>query len=1037
MKSFAGHSDEVVRLAVSPDGTRFASAGQDKTIRIWNLASGQIIHTIRFDFGTGGWSGALAFSPDGSRLASGATADGKRGLLYLWDVGSGRLVRNYTYPGASKVGFEASSDGISFFPDGRKLLSGGWDQALRMWDIESGRVLRTFGGSAAVAVALSQDGAQAISGHEKGMQLWDVNSGRLLQTYPHDQRVDAVAFSPDGKSVLSADGAAAKLWDAGTGRLIRTFGGQSMSVNAVAISKDGRALVSGGDDKIVRLWDMVSGRLIHDIGEHSEIVASVDFSGDGSKVAASGARTIAFSADSARMASASDSAVSVWDAASRRLLRTTNWTSPGKDGARISLWEVSTGRLVRNFSPPVSSWASWVVPTVNSIVFSRDGSRLLVGTDDSSAKLLETATGKVIRLFRDENGIASGALSPDGAFVALGTFATLGADKSVKLWAVTGAQSTRKLEGHAQGVSSVVFSPDGARVISGSGDASLKIWDAGSGQLLRTLNGHLAGIKAIAQTSDGRRLVSAGEDTTIRIWDAASGSLLLSVLAATNGEWIAITPEGFFAASEGGGELLSVVRGLEVRSISQFFQSLYRPDLVQEKLNGDERGLVREAAARLDLSRVMASGNAPSVSIAAPRDGERLARSSMEAAIDITPHEGGVGRVEWRINGVTVGIEQPPSGPQSLRLTRSLVLDEGENEIEVVVYNSQNLVASVPARATVTAPAAVDAARPRLFMLAVGLNEYEDAGIRLKYAVPDATAISRALGQAGQGLFESVHVTLLRDDEVRREPLDNAFRKLAGEVRPSDVFVFFIAGHGKTLDGRYYFIPQNFRLNGASSVVKQGIAQDEWQRWFASIPARKSVLLFDTCESGSLASDGFETRALERAAANDRLVQSTGRTVLTATSDTADAFEGYRGHGLFTYNLLEALGAADSDGNGTVELPELAAYVHAQVTSLSQKVFNRRQVPQVRITGNYPIAKSSRIFPDAAPDILISSKPTHTVSGAASDLLVLPALGARRVRKLDAKTPVTVVRSERGWTLVAHEGRPVGYIATRELTPIQ
>jgi uncharacterized caspase-like protein len=330
-----------------------------------------------------------------------------------------------------------------------------------------------------------------------------------------------------------------------------------------------------------------------------------------------------------------------------------------------------------------------------------------------------------------------------------------------------------------------------------------------------------------------------------------------------------------------------------------------------------------------------------------------------------------------------------------------------------------------------------------MFVLALGLNEYAEEKFKLTYAVPDAKALAQALSEAGKGVYESVEVTLVQDADVMRGKLDAMFAELASKVRPSDVLVFFLGGHGKTVDGRYYFIPQDFHIEGRvtkaaldAAVVKQGIAQEEWQAWLARIPARKSVLLFDTCESGSLTGEGKETRALERGAANDRLVQATGRTILTASSDDADAFEGFRGHGLFTYNVLEALERADSDGNGRIEVAELAAYVYAQVTALSEQIYKQRQVPQVRITGNYSLAKPTRIFAGTQPGIVLPTQATHQVT-AAAELLVLPAMGARRVRELDPRTPVTLVKSDGGWTLIAREGRPLGFVATKDLAPIQ
>ena len=421
--------------------------------------------------------------------------------------------------------------------------------------------------------------------------------------------------------------------------------------------------------------------------------------------------------------------------------------------------------------------------------------------------------------------------------------------------------------------------------------------------------------------------------------------------------------------------------------------------------------------------------------------GTRATASRSTAEVEIANRGGGIGRIEWRINGVTVAVDAAPAAAaagQPLRLTRTLALDEGDNEIEVVGYNAQNLLASVPARASVTG-AATGRTPARLYVLAVGLNEYADRELKLSYAVPDAKALAEALGAAGKGLYEAVEVTLVEDAAVNRERLAASFAALAHKVRPTDVFAFFIAGHGKTVDGRYYFIPRDFRRAGERitqrDVQAQGIAQEEWQAWFAGIPARKSMLIFDTCESGTLTGDTRETELLARGAANDRLAQATGRSILTASSGSADALEGYRGHGLFTYNLLEALERADGDGNGTIEVAELATYVYAAVTALSVQVFKERQEPQIRITANYAFAKPTRVLPEAAPGMAIPVKPTHRTA-AATELLVKPSLGARRVRKLDASTPVTLVNSTAGWTLVARDAKVLGYVASKDLAPL-
>jgi WD40 repeat protein/uncharacterized caspase-like protein len=1060
IQSYKGHTDPLVQVWFSQDGTQIASVGQDKSVKLWQVSTGQLIRTTPMQGGKGDSSKPITFSPDGSLVASSPIESGNKAPLAIRSVATGQPVRAYTSASATKAGSSMSTSAIQFLPDNKQVLTGG-TYPMTLWDIASGRVLRTFSQTGISEIAISPDGTRALTATraltDNGMKLWDIASGRLLRSFPHQEPVLSVAFSPDGKHVLSQAGGityssdftkiisstpfTAKLWDAESGQLIRTFGGQAHAVNAVGVSPDGSALVSGGDDKIAKIWDAATGRLVRTLGAHTDSISGIAFSPDGTKVAASAA-ALAYSSDGTRMASVSDSAVQQWEATSGQVLRTVKWPSPGKDATKLNLWETASGRLVRTFAPPVAPWASWVQASVSSAVLSADGSRLLIGSSDNATKLLDTASGRVLHSFQDSNGIWATALSPDGTRVAVGTFGTLGTDKSVKLWDATTGRLVRRLEGHAQGVRSIVFSPDGASLLSGSDDATIKHWNVATGQLLRTFTGHVSAVMSLAVSANGTRLISASKDTSVRIWDMSSGSLLVTILGMNGGEWLAVTPEGFFAASEKGAELLSIVRGLEVDSVDQFYQSLYRPDLVREKIAGDPRGVVRDAAAKLDLTKVLASGNAPAVTLvpSAGATGDQIVFAG-----EIADRGGGIGRVEWRVNGVTIGIETPSAPPagQPLRLTRNVTLEEGENEVEIVAYNSANLIASAPARVQVVAQAPATRTASRMFVLAVGLNEYAAESLKLTNAVADAKALAAAFSDAGKDMYQSVEVISVQDTDVRRGKLDTVFTELATKVRPTDVFVFFLGGHGKTLDGRYYFIPQDFSMDGVTTpaaleaaVVKQGISQEQWQTWFARIAARKSLLLFDTCESGSLTGDGKETRALERGAANDRLVQATGRTILTASSDDTDAFEGFGGHGLFTYNVLEALERADSDGNGRIEVAELATYVYAQVTALSEKVFKQRQVPQVRITGNYSLAKPTQIFAGKEPGIVISAKATHQTA-AASELLVLPAVGARRVRKLDAKTPVTLVKSDAGWTLVAREGRPIGFVAAKDLSPVQ
>ena len=549
--------------------------------------------------------------------------------------------------------------------------------------------------------------------------------------------------------------------------------------------------------------------------------------------------------------------------------------------------------------------------------------------------------------------VLSVAFAPDGK-----TALTGGGDATLRFWDLASGRETGKFQGHSEGVRSVAIAPDGKTALSGSFDNTLRLWDLATGREIREFHGHLSWVFSVAIAPDGKTALSGSKDGTVRLWNLESGEALVSLLASPDGEQLTITSKGFFTASRRDTGMLAIVRGFEVTTIGQVHQSLFNPDLVRETLAGDPDGEVARAAEVINLDKVLDAGPPPAAAITSHEPGSHSSTDLVTVAARVTDRGEGIGRIEWRLNGVTAGVTGAPAGPgPDYAVTQELALAPGENRIEVIAYESRNLLASQPAQTTIVYDGSADTVKPKLHILAIGINAYEDKGWAapgsnevkafppLGLAVGDAKAFAAEVEKAAGDLYGEVRVRTALEREATPANLDRIVREMAAEISPRDTFVLFAAAHGYSLNGNYYLIPQDFQGGPSPEALKtRAIGQDRLQDWIANrIKAKKALILLDTCESGALTGGYTKSRvdAPASEAAVGRLHEATGRPVLTAAAAGKPAFEGYKGHGVFTYALMEALHKGDTNNNGKIELTELAAHVQRRVPELVAELGER------------------------------------------------------------------------------------------------
>jgi len=1005
----AGYGVPTDRLAFSADGAFLARWSEGRPLEVYDVAQMQRVRSVEVN------GRMLAVRVEGGGEVVGVTSSEEGVWLRRFgagvDVALGAEARAAAFaPGGTRIAL-ARATGIDLVGEGRPL--------------EPERTIATS--SAPDRVEFSPDGHALAGLWLDELTVWDVGTGEAVLRGPGGV-CSALAFAPDGGNV--ALGCEGRLWTLGLGTDDQVVGRTPGNVVGVAYTRGGReVVVARGTDLFVvdatfvatsdrsdpLAWTLFRSRSAGEV----EIVA-----GRGRTIVADGTTLSVWDTDELRVAAhvaAGDKALwlaapalgpggrvavaVVADRCSASSIPSSMITTCGQQGQErgksgVVTLEVDTG--VSHTAPlrDVISRKGW--PEVAAV--SADGARVVVAFrpvyegQPTSLLVLDGAERRLVAELTSAASVRALHLSPDGQVLTVGTVD--GRLASASLPGTGGALELPEAPVLSGTIQTIVGDGD-ELVVTAEGEARVAILEARTGRTRRMLTAEGPVVAAAPGTDGGVIAVDAAGGLVV--WDAAGvvqprsalaqapppgarlepGTGLLIApgngvaratqltsdasvwLASDPDHWLVWSDDGLFDGSRGATHLAAAVRGDRVFALDALVLGFNRPDLLLSRMGRGSDGL-RARYARKHARRLEKAGL---------REEELadLYRRAPEARIVAWNEEGGVvtltvsirsqdelARYDLRVDGVPVHADGRPAHGTSVDVTEQVAVGADAVVIEVSATTQRGTESP---RAVLHVQGTGEGVRqPTLYYLGFGVSKYSDARLDLGYAVKDVRDVGVLLANATPGA--SIHV--FADDEVTPEAIEDA-QTLLAEARPEDTVVVFLAGHGAHAPERdaYYFITHDTELD---RLAETAASYQLIEQLIASTPARKRLVLLDTCESGDDGQDlevappaGSKSRGIRGfirpisasprpTSAGDvrydinRLIEGdvfrrSGAVVISSSRGSEASYE-FRAltNGVFTHALKAALTSPDADRNGDGQLAprELEAFLLREVAAKTE-----------------------------------------------------------------------------------------------------
>ena len=905
------HGAAIRRIAIDAAGRYVASGSDDKTVRVWDLSTGRLLRILRPPLGAGneGRIFAVAMSPDGTTVAAagwtGVEWD-KAASIYLFDRATGQIKRRIS-------GLPNVIAHVAWSPDGSLLAASlGTPSGIRVFRAHDGSEVGADSAYAGTSnnVTFHRTGKLVSTSNDGFVRLYRVSENAVTlikrEKAPGGPTPFFASFSPDGSRIAVGYDNSVRVDVLAGDTLALLYSPDTRDVrngdlSRVAWSSDGRLLYAGGryalgSTQVIRVWTQAGQGAFQDLAAAGNTITDL--------VPLAGGIVYGGGEPSLGMF----------------------------DGAGRKIWERRA---------PLAEFRN----NMDSLRVSRDGTVVDFAFEQfarSPARINVTERRVELAPVR-EPGLAAPVTSAPGL--------------DLRDWrdgyAPTLNGQPLQMEPYEL-ARAIAIAPDRQSVILGT-EWTLRRIDTQGKDIWRIPSP--ATTWAVNVSGDGKVVVTSHGDGTIQWRRLSDGAELLTFFPhADRKRWVLWSPSGYYDASPGAEDLIGwhLNRGKDVAADfypgSRFRSTFYRPDVVAKALEGfgepTALRLANEDAGRrsavVDITKTLP----PVVQILAPAEGVAVSTPEVRVRFAVrTASDAPIIGVRARVNGQAVNLADARSIGVGTDAARELAIPIPPQDSEIMLFAESRHGVSVPAlvhvrwSGTVPAPAAGASTadfvvKPKLYVLAVGVGQYQDSALQLRYPAKDARDFSNAMKLQSGRLYRDVEIRLLTDAQATRDNVVDGLEWLKTQVTHRDVGMLFLAGHGvNDANGIYYFLPVNF---SDQALMRTGVPFSDIRNTLSSM-AGKALFFVDTCHSGNVM--GARRGATDLTGVVNELASAENGVVVFASSTGRQySLESTEwSNGAFTKALVEGLtGQASVGQTGRITHKMLDFYVAERVKTLTK-----------------------------------------------------------------------------------------------------